>query len=268
VNNEKGVITNFIAIKDDITEKKKFFEELIIAKEKAIESEKLKTAFLANMSHEIRTPLNGIIGFSRMLSESDLASEERQEYSKILNQSCDRLLNTVNDILDISKIESNQMEVRFSLFYLKNVIQELYELHIGNFSKKSINLILNLKQIDDELIIYSDEQKIYQILNNLINNAYKFTELGEVEIGASIKNDYIEFFVRDTGIGISESAIDFIFGRFNQENNNLNRGFEGTGLGLSICKGLVNLLGGKIWLESSQGLGSKFSFNIPYFKNQ
>ena len=263
VVDEKGKITNYIAIKEDVSEKKRLYDELIKEKEHAEESDRLKSAFIANMSHEIRTPMNGIIGFSKLLGSSDLNDEERHEYSQVLNASCNRLMNTVNDILDISKIESNQMEVKKDYFSIYKLIQELFDFYSANFSEKGISFSYQVTQSECELILFSDEQKIYQILNNLISNALKFTKSGEVVYGYKIIEGTIEFFVKDTGIGISEEAIDFIFGRFNQENNDFNRGFEGTGLGLPICQGLAMLLGGEINVKSKHGEGSIFYLTIP-----
>lgn len=263
VIDEKGAILNYVAMKEDITEKKLMQEELIRAKEKAEDSDRLKSAFLANMSHEIRTPMNGIIGFSRMLAFPDLTEEERIEYSQVLNTSCDRLLNTVNDILDISKIEANQLEVHKAEFDIKKLIDELSNVYYQLFTSKDLNFVLDLELLPEVFILRSDEQRIYQILNNLLSNAYKFTKFGEVTFGCYIKDKNLEFFVKDTGIGISEKSLSFVFGRFNQENIELNRGYEGTGLGLAICKGLADLLGGDILVESKQGEGSLFTLIIP-----
>jgi hypothetical protein len=265
--NANNEITHFIAIKEDITERKRLLNELVFSKEKAEESDRLKSAFLANMSHEIRTPINGILGFSKILSETDLSDEERSEFTKILKNSCQRLLNTVNDVLDLSKIEVGQMEVKNKNFLLSKLFEEIYEFHIANFENKNIELNYH---IDSELIniqIYSDEQKIYQVLNNLLNNSFKFTIKGNVDFGCKLKDNYLEFYVTDTGIGISKDRLEFVFGRFNQENISLSREFEGFGLGLPISKGLLKLLGGEIFVKSEKGVGSTFTFTFPLFLN-
>ncbi|MBX3044164.1 MAG: PAS domain S-box protein [Candidatus Kapabacteria bacterium] len=264
VINEEGITSHYIAIKADISESKRMNEDLISAKEKAEESDRLKSAFIANLSHEIRTPLNGIIGFSRLLGFESVTDEERVEYSQILNSSCNRLLNTVNDILDISKIEANQMDISKSYFSLKTLLMELYNSYKSKFDENSIELILDIEDEISNCEFYSDEQKVYQILNNLISNSLKFTKEGQVTIGARKTGDDLEVYVFDTGIGISKKNQEFIFGRFNQENNDYNSGFEGTGLGLAICKGLTELLGGSIRLESNLNEGSKFYLYLPF----
>jgi PAS domain S-box-containing protein len=253
-----------IAVARDITETYNLIEELKVAKEKAEESERLKSAFLANMSHEIRTPMNGIIGFSQLLSAPNVPENNRVEYAQILNSSCNRLLNTVNDILDLSKIDAKQIQINLQPFELKTIFQELYKLHFKSFSLNKIDLSYLIDEHLENFKIISDNQKVYQILNNLLNNAFKFTKQGSVEFGAKLKNDEIEFFVKDTGVGISSNAIDKIFDRFVQENSSISRGHEGSGLGLSIAKGLVELLGGRIWVDSIKGKGSTFYFAIPF----
>ena len=205
----------FLCFFKNIDDIKHTQRELIKAKEQAEESDRLKSAFLANMSHEIRTPMNGIIGFSKLLTEPDLTKEERIEYASVLNNSCYRLLNTVNDVLDISKIDAGQMEIRERDFNLGKLMHELYKLHIKNFILKSILLKLSIEPDLQYIQICSDDQKIYQILNNLLSNAYKFTQRGQVDFGCRLKtihkkNRFIEFYVEDTGIGISKERQKFI----------------------------------------------------------
>ncbi len=263
VSDDKGVTTNYIAIKEDITEKIRLQNELINAKNRAEESDKLKSAFLANMSHEIRTPMNGIMGFSRMLGSGDLTDAEREEFAEILNSSCNRLINTVNDILDISKIEANQMDVRISNFSIISLFEELRTAYIDTNSKSEVQFITKLNNIPESFSMYSDEQKVFQILNNLVSNAFKFTNEGSIELGGRLLENKIEFYVSDTGIGISEDAMSMIFGRFYQADSSLSRGYEGTGLGLAICRGMIELLGGSISVESKLGTGSIFRIELP-----
>lgn len=238
-------------------------EELNQARLKAEESDRLKSAFLANMSHEIRTPLNGIIGFAHILSDLDLTENERREYTKTLHISCNRLLNTVNDILDISKIDAGQTDVKAEYYEPEVLLRELLLLQAPNFKNKGIQLRLNLQPGLTGLKVFGDEQKVYQVLNNLLDNALKFTREGHVELGGSLHNDRIEYYVSDTGIGIAKEHQEFVFGRFNQENITLTREHEGSGLGLAITKGLVELMQGTILLESEKGKGSVFRVNLP-----
>jgi len=232
-------------------------------KDVAEESERLKSAFLANMSHEIRTPMNGILGFAELLKEPGLTGDEQQEYISIIQKSGVRMLNIINDIISISKVESGQMEVSISPTDLNVQIEYIYKffkpeaelLGLKFFYKK----VLNAKAV----IVKTDREKIYAILTNLVKNALKFTREGSIELGYWIKDNYIEFFVRDTGIGIQEEQQQFIFERFRQGSESLNRNYEGAGLGLSISKAYVEMLGGRIWVESDPGNGSTFYFTIP-----
>ncbi|MCX6153159.1 MAG: PAS domain S-box protein [Candidatus Kapabacteria bacterium] len=247
----------------NITERKKFEVELQIAKAKAEESDRLKTAFLQNMSHEIRTPLNGIIGFSELLRSDDLTVADIQEYSGLIQQSGHRLIEIVNNILDISKIETGQLKIQHKTFSLNNLVKDIYNFFIPIANAKNIKLNY---QISADIIVDSiitDNTKLNQILTNLINNALKFTEKGRVDFGYEIKDNFIEFYVRDTGIGIAKELHHKIFERFIQGDISVSRGYEGAGLGLAICEALVEMLGGKIWLESEINRGATFYFNIP-----
>ncbi len=255
-----------IATVRNITERVKILDELVEAKQKAEESDLLKSAFLANMSHEIRTPMNGIIGFSQLVCEKNIPDEEREEYSVILNQSCTRLMNTVNDVLDLSKIDAGQMETHYSPVNLPMFISEVYNFHLYNFKVKNIELSYTIDKNFPNLYIKTDNQKMFQIFNNLLNNALKFTNKGKAEFGYKLKDNNIEFYVSDTGIGISADAQEKIFERFVQENASLSRGHEGSGLGLSIAKGFLELLGGTIWVESEKDKGSTFYFSIPFIE--
>lgn len=260
----QGKITHYIAIKEDITDRKKAEEELIQAKEKAEESDRLKLAFLANMSHEIRTPMNGILGFTELLKTPNLSTEVQQEYVGIIEKSGIRMLNIINDIISISKVESGQVEV----FLSKTNVNEQLE-YINNFFKpeatqKGIQLFTKKTLSAKKAVINTDREKIYAILTNLVKNALKFTDSGSIEFGYTQKENYLEFFVKDTGLGISTSQQKIIFERFRQANDTISRSHEGSGLGLAISKAYVEILGGKIWVESKEGKGSTFYFTIPF----
>lgn len=254
-----GRVLGFIKNIDEI---KRIQYELQVEKERAEESDRLKSAFLANMSHEIRTPMNGIIGYSMIMTEPNLSDEERIEYASILNASCYRLLNTVNDVLEISKIDSGQVDIRKREFRLADLFNELYELYQNNFANKGIEFICKIDDNIENLIVFADDQKIYQILNNLLNNAFKFTNSGRVEYGYYLQDGKPIFYVQDTGVGIAKENIENIFQRFSQEDLSISRGYEGTGLGLSIAKGLIEAMGGNIKVQSEKGRGSRFEFGL------
>lgn len=262
--NEKNEVTHYVAVKEDITEKKQMLEDLIAAKEKAEESDTLKTAFLANMSHEIRTPMNGIIGFSEMLAENNLTDEKRKEYAQIVVKSSKQLLALVNDILDISKIEAGEVTISKDIFNVNTLIHDIYIF----FKPQAIQKRLEFHEVkslaDSQSVIESDKNRLRQILVNLVSNALKFTHTGEVSFGYSVSNGSITFFVKDTGIGIPKHLQKEIFERFRQAELETTKLYGGTGLGLSISQKLVELLGGTIQLESEPGKGSLFSFTLPY----
>ncbi len=248
----------------DITERKQAEAELIAAKEKAEESDRLKTAFLHNVSHEIRTPMNAIIGFSALLNEPDTTEAERHQFIDIIFQSGSQLLSIINDIVDIANVESGQTKLNIKELNLNSCLRSLDE----QFSYKkqpdviSINLETGLP--DEESNVLTDSTKLIQILSNLISNATKFTSEGCIDFGYNLNDGFLEFFVKDTGIGIPPEHHEKIFERFFQVDNPLSRKFGGTGLGLSICKAYVELLGGRIWLKSRPGEGTVFHFTIPY----
>ena len=237
--------------------------ELKKAKQKAEESDRLKSSFLANMSHEIRTPMNGILGFAELLKTPDLSSTERNEYLKVIEQSGDRMLNIINNLIDISRIEANQVEVYEELIDVDELIGELYNLFVNNAQKKGIKLNINNKNTDKKTFIHTDKTKLGQVLSNLISNAIKFTNDGYIKIGYSKENDTLIFYVEDTGIGVAEEDQGKVFERFRQVHTHKNRGNNGTGLGLSISKAFVEILGGKMWVESTVNRGSTFLFTLP-----
>jgi signal transduction histidine kinase/ligand-binding sensor domain-containing protein len=235
---------------------------LIEAKEKAEESDRLKSAFLTNMSHEIRTPLNGILGFSKMLQKPDLKSDKLNKYSDIIVENGEQLLHIVNDILDISLIESGQINIDSSLVSLKSILEDCYKAYGEKAKNKNLELI---EEIHDEnnLTLNTDEKRLKQVLGNLIHNAIKFTEEGKVVFGCKAKGEHVHFYVKDTGIGISDENINNIFKPFRQVEWEHAKKKGGNGLGLSISRELVTLLGGKLTVRSKQDEGTIFSFDIP-----
>ena len=262
--NSKGVITNFVAVKEDITEQKKMLEELVAAKEKAEESDRLKSAFLANISHEIRTPMNGILGFSELLKEPHLSGEEMAEFIDLIQKSGHRMLNLINDLIDISRIDAEETKVEISETPLNELLQEMIAFFKPNALSKGLRLTYTAGLSDSESLIETDSGKLTQILTNLINNALKFTIKGGVDFGYRKKGNMLEFYVIDSGIGIPAEMQDKVFDRFHQVDNSLTRGYEGAGLGLSISNSFVKLLGGKMLVESTDGAGATFSFTLPY----
>lgn len=250
----------------DITERRIVHEQLLIAKAKAEESDRLKTAFLHNISHEIRTPMNAIVGFSGFLNDSDLIPEKRKHYTDLIIQSSDQLLAIIDDIVSTASIEAGQEEIQENEININLICKLINEQY---FSKaKDKNVILSFKTIlpDDEAIIITDATKLTQILNNLIVNALKFTQQGYVNFGYTVKDSQLEFYVEDSGIGIHLDMQEVIFNRFRQVETTDARNFGGSGLGLSISKAYVEMLGGKMWLTSELGKGSVFYFTIPYKK--
>ncbi|MBN1599124.1 MAG: response regulator [Bacteroidales bacterium] len=252
----------------DITQRKKIEEELIRAKEKAEESDKLKTAFLQNLSHEIRTPMNAIMGFSELMADESDDKEKLIKYSKIINQRSNDLLTIIDDILDIAKIESGQLPVNIEECNIRSLFEELTSYFIEiqkRFNKNNIKFSLQTFYNSSGDIILTDTVKLKQILINLINNAFKFTIEGTIEGGCKLidKNNLL-FYVKDSGIGIPSDKHEVIFERFIQLDQIQSMNAGGNGLGLSVAKGLVQLLGGEIFLDSEPYKGSTFSFTIPY----
>ncbi len=252
----------------DITEKKQLMNELIDAKERAEESDRLKSAFLANMSHEIRTPLNGIVGFTNLLTnERDLSEEIKQSYSQIINKSTEGLLKIINDILDISRLETGKNVIEQKIFDVKKTLSSLFLIFntkLKEAGKENVKLILS--ELPQKVFLNTDENRVIQVFSNLLDNALRFTHNGNIKFGISeIKNGRVEFFTSDTGIGIPEEKQQMVFESFTQADSRMTRSYGGTGLGLTIVKKLVELLGGRIILESEPEQGSRFSFSLPYF---
>ncbi|MDP3916087.1 MAG: ATP-binding protein [Bacteroidota bacterium] len=247
----------------DITERKRTEMELISAKEKAEESDRLKSAFLANMSHEIRTPLNSIIGFSELLVDPDYDTIQHRQYAQIIIDSGNNLLTIIGDILDISKIEAGQLQIVYSKLDVHKLIADIGKLFLLKTRKKGLELRLDPPNPQKELIIESDVNRLRQILINFVGNSLKFTNSGFIEIGVKKVGDFVQFHVTDSGIGIPKEYHDHIFERFRQVDQDHNRKYGGNGLGLAISKRLVELLGGAIWMESEPRKGSAFYFLVP-----
>jgi len=267
-NDVNGNVQGIIGISFDITARYAMEEQLKIAKDQAEESNRLKTAFLANMSHEIRTPLNAIIGFSNLLVYDDLETEDKEVYSRLITQSGDALANLINDIVDMAKIESGQVDVENNVFNINEIMSDLLILYRERVIQIESPLVV--KYDPDPLFpvleLNSDRFRINQVLVNLLNNALKFTEQGEITFGYRIKDDYCNFFVQDQGIGILEENMKKIFEVFTQVDGTYSRQYGGVGLGLSISKRLITLMNGDIWVESKPGEGSTFTFSIPLIK--
>lgn len=263
VTDSLGRITHYLAIKKDISEQKEMTAELIEAKEKAEENDRLKSAFLANMSHEIRTPLNSIIGFSDLLLDPFFEAEQHAEFAKIIRENGRNLLAIISDIMDLSKIEAGQVNLKRQSFSVTQLINSIRDEFSFKAKEKGIELRLAPSNPKNEIVIQSDSEKIWQILVNFVSNAIKFTKKGYIEIGIQIEGDLIQFHVKDTGIGIPEEYHDTIFERFRQVESAYTRQYGGNGLGLPISKNLAKLLGGTVWMESEVGIGSTFFFNLP-----
>jgi signal transduction histidine kinase len=265
VKNASGKVTHLVAVKEDITERKSMEKDLIAAKEKAEESDNLKTSFLANLSHEIRTPMNGILGFSELLNDTDLEEGEFGRYVEIITSNGNQLLNIIDDIITISNLEVKQLKIRKHDIDLVSFLEDIRMTMV--MEKKGLGK--DLVQLDFPVfasgsnIINTDESKLNQVLTNLLKNALKFTEQGSIKLRFSRLNEHeIRFSVSDSGVGIPEEMLEVIFDRFRQVDESSTRNFGGTGLGLAISRGLVELLGGEIWVESELGKGATFHFSL------
>ncbi|MCK5135689.1 MAG: response regulator [Bacteroidales bacterium] len=277
---KKWVILNAV-IKDDIMsgmildisdrkkteeKEKRYQEELRKAKEKAEESDRLKSTFLSNMSHEIRTPMNAITGFSSLLSSIALTPERKAEFVERISKNCYQLLDLIKNILDLAKLEADQMVINEKVCPVNELMKDIYakfSSELSRINKDHIKFKLISSGKDDDLNIITDPSRISQVLNKLIDNGLKFTEKGSVEFGYSIQQKNIEFYVKDTGMGLSEEQKEYVFERFRKAEDTKTKLYGGAGLGLSICKKLVELMGGRIWVQSEQHKGSHFYFTIP-----
>jgi len=258
----------FMAFYQDITERKRIEKELNKALEKATESDRLKSAFLANMSHEIRTPMNGILGFADLLKESNLTGDEQNEYIRIIEKAGERMLNIINDIISISKIESGELDINLSDTNIHDQLDFVYNLLKLDAKNKGLSLSFINKLPDKEATIKTDREKLFAILTNLVKNSIKYTEKGSIEFGCeTVELNHamsLQFYVKDTGIGIPKDRQIAIFERFVQADLVDKMARQGVGLGLSISNSFIKMLGGKIWVESEEGLGSTFYFTLPY----
>lgn len=259
----------------DITERKMHETELYTAIKKAEQSDRLKTSFLENMSHEIRTPLNGILGFSELMATKNISEEKKSKYLSIINKSGKHLLNIINDIIDISKIEAGIINLKKDKVNINDLLEEqklFFSELIEESSNKQIEFKIEYQEKDKNTVLLTDSLKLQQILKNLLSNAVKFTENGSITVGFDKKIEngasFIEFFVKDTGIGIDENIKSVIFDRFRQGEEGLSRQFGGTGLGLYISKSLAVILGGHIWVNSVKGKGSEFRFILPHNESE
>lgn len=264
LDEETGKVIGAFGILFDINEHKQTLDNLGKAKEKAEESDRLKNAFLHNISHEVRTPLNAIIGFSALLCENESDPVIRQQFIDVILSSSDHLLEILDDIVEISGIESNTVKIRKDVVNLNNVLRKIYDQFAVKALEKNISLSFTSALNDSEAGIITDGLKLSRILSHLVGNAIKFTDKGEVEFGYSVKEGCVEFYISDTGMGVPEEHQPKLFSRFYQADSSSTRRFEGTGLGLSISKAYTELLGGEIWFTSRPDEGSVFYFTLPY----
>lgn len=264
ITDSKGNTNGLLIVCRDISGRKKAEDDLIKARDKAEEGDKLKTAFLHNISHEIRTPMNAITGFSALLGEPDLTQETQKSYIDIITQSSDHLLDVLNDIIEISNIEAGILKLKRNEINLNTLMGKLFKQFKLTAAEKGIELRYRTGLSGNQAEVITDYSKLVQILSNLLSNALKFTLKGEIKFGYNLKNENLEFFVSDTGISIPDDQHYKIFDRFYQVEYSTSRQFQGTGLGLSISKEYVELMKGKIWLTSDPGNGSVFYFTMPY----
>lgn len=264
----KGDFVRTHCVLVDITAQKRLNRDLVIAKEKAEESDRLKSAFLANMSHEVRTPMNAIIGFAELLTETDVSTEDQQQYTQIIKQRSYDLLNIINDILHISLIDAGEVVISEEIVDIPDFLDDLvwtYKQLIPADRRTEITLQCQIDLDAAQSRVFADSGRLRQVLTNLLSNAFKFTASGSVLLGCRCNtNKELLFFVKDTGIGIDASVQEFIFDRFRQADESSARHYGGTGLGLSISRELVSLMGGRIWVDSTLNIGSTFMFTLPF----
>ncbi len=256
-------LTAIITICRDVTERKKLYEQLVIEKERAEESNRLKTAFLRNISHEIRTPANAINGFSALLREPDLDQETLKSYIDAIIEGSNQLITIIGLIIEMSNIEAGLIKLTRNEFSVNSLLKKLYSEFLRKAEEKGLSFCYTTSFADEDAIIFEDENKIERVLQSLLNNAIKFTSKGHIEFGCRMSDDGIDFFVSDTGIGIPEHEQNKIFKRFYQVDGSLSRHYEGLGLGLSISQAYIELMGGEIIVDSTPGKGSIFYVRLP-----
>lgn len=266
VKNENGDIIGALTISRDITALKKVHEDLIKANKEAEASNKLKSSFLANISHEIRTPLNSVVGFANLLLANDITNDVKEEYIEHINHNSEKLLQIIGDIIDLSRLESSQIEITYEEASVNNIVSEVVEDSrkiIRRNEKPIVITVMNMLEENGDLV-FTDRVWLKRVLNHLMDNAVKFTLEGSVRLSYSKENDSLVFRVKDTGIGINQENLDHIFEEFRQEIDGHHRPFEGLGVGLTLAREVVQRMGGKIYVQSEKGVGSEFSFSIPY----
>lgn len=266
VKNDDGETIGALTISRDITALKKVHEELIKANVEAEASNRLKSSFLANISHEIRTPLNSVVGFANLLLSSDLTDEVKEEYIEHINHNSEKLLQIIGDIIDLSRLESAQIEITYEEASINSIVNEIVDEArkvIKRNEKSIIVIVKNLLEIENDLV-FTDRIWLKRVLNHLMDNAVKFTLEGSIQLTYSRENDNLVFRIRDTGIGINKENLNHIFEEFRQEIDGHHRPFEGLGVGLTLAKEVIERMGGKIYVQSEKGVGSEFSFSLPY----
>jgi PAS domain S-box-containing protein len=266
IRNSAGKVLGSLTVSRDITALRKYHEELIQAKVEAETGTKLKASFLANISHEIRTPLNSVVGFANLLLSDDLSKATREEYIDHINYNSEKLLQIIGDIIDLSRLESSQIEITYEESSLSEIINEVIEESRKTIKRNEKPIILNVKNLfgDEGDLIFTDQLWLKRVLNHLMDNAIKFTLEGSVELSFAREEENLAFRIKDTGIGIKKENLARIFEEFSQEIDGHHRPFEGLGVGLTLAKEVIERMGGKIEVKSEKGIGSEFSFTIPY----
>jgi signal transduction histidine kinase len=258
-----GDLQNMLLIFEDVTQLELTRKELIQAKESAEQSDRLKTSFLQNLSHEVRTPLNGIMGFAELLNEGQNSENEILVFSQQILKNGYRLIEMIENLIDISQIETNQISYEHSSFKLKDLFSEIYEEYRGIAQEKNLEFMLNTSAITETHLMGSDRKKLYKVFRILLSNAFKFTDTGHIIFGCRYSNEFFEIYVKDTGIGIPSEMQHQVFKRFEQTENYESRKHGGNGIGLSICQEFTRLMRAKIILESETGIGSVFTIRFP-----
>jgi signal transduction histidine kinase len=259
-----GILLFFLVRKEN-TKRNRLYNELLSANQKALRSERMQYAFLANLSHYIRTPMNSILGFVELIQNRDINEEKRKRFLLLINEKSHQLLQTINNIIEISKIQEGQINLDNTEFSIKSMINKLVNFYKQEIrSKQNTTLIFHNIDFDSNKdLIVADYNKIYHIFSNLLNNAVNFTNGGEIEIGYTFSNNMYIFSVRDTGCGISEEKKKTLFLNFMQGRHDIQEASEGSGIGLFLSASMAKLMGGKLWLEHSDDKGSLFIFSIP-----